>query len=211
MKEYRLHVKVKNNYLFTVMERAGYWSVSELCHASGLNQTNVGRVANLKVSLYNTRGEIRPIFTRLSRVLRCLPEDLIPPQHSDAALPVNTGNVEISFEEIQTLLPGYTVEAPLLPDAVIEQHELAAALESLIDTLTPREKRIIERRFGLDGEEPCTLEVLGKEFGVTRDRIRQIEQRALRRLKHPRRNFRVRALMSPDTEDAELPAEGEAA
>ena len=211
MKEYRLHVKVKNNYLFTVMERAGYWSVSELCHASGLHQTDVGRVANLKVSLYNTRGEIRPIFTRLSRVLRCLPEDLIPPQHSDAALPVNTGNVEISFEEIQTLLPGYTVEAPLLPDAVIEQHELAAALESLIDTLTPREKRIIERRFGLDGEEPCTLEVLGKEFGVTRDRIRQIEQRALRRLKHPRRNFRVRALMSPDTEDAELPAEGEAA
>ena len=197
MKEYRLHVKVKNNYLFSAMERAGYWTVADVCHAGGLAQTDVGKVANLKTTLYNKRGETRPVFVKLSEFLRCLPEDLIPPQHVDAVLPSNTGNVEISFDDIQTLLPGFTPEQPLLPDAMIEQHELTAALASMIDTLPAREKRVLDRIFGLNGAEPCTLRALGEEFGLSQERIRQIQLRALRRLKHPRVSAVVRELISP--------------
>ena len=56
-----------------------------------------------------------------------------------------------------------------------------------IDTLTPREQKVIRLRYGLDDAHPRTLEEVGKEFAVTRERIRQIEAKALRKLRHPNR------------------------
>jgi RNA polymerase primary sigma factor len=56
-------------------------------------------------------------------------------------------------------------------------------LREVLDTLTQRERRVLEMRFGLGGEEPCTLEEVGQRFGVTRERIRQIEARTLNKLK----------------------------
>ena len=60
----------------------------------------------------------------------------------------------------------------------------------MIDTLTPREQRLLELRFGLKDGQPRTLEAVGKEFNVTRERIRQIQGKALRKLRHPSRHMR---------------------
>ena len=65
-------------------------------------------------------------------------------------------------------------------------------LMSVLKSLTPREERVITLRFGLDDGRPRTLEELGKEFNVTRERIRQIEAKALRKLRHPSRAKRLR-------------------
>jgi RNA polymerase primary sigma factor len=64
---------------------------------------------------------------------------------------------------------------------------LREKVEEVLSTLTPREARVLRMRFGLCGERPYTLEEVGQKFGLTRERIRQIEGRALRRLRHPRR------------------------
>ena len=64
---------------------------------------------------------------------------------------------------------------------------LKEQLMSAIDTLTPREQKVIRLRYGLDDSHPRTLEEVGKEFDVTRERIRQIEAKALRKLRHPNR------------------------
>jgi RNA polymerase primary sigma factor len=64
---------------------------------------------------------------------------------------------------------------------------LREKVEEVLGTLTPREARVLRMRFGLCGERPYTLEEVGQKFGLTRERIRQIEGRALRRLRHPRR------------------------
>ncbi|NCB48509.1 MAG: RNA polymerase sigma factor RpoD [Clostridia bacterium] len=64
---------------------------------------------------------------------------------------------------------------------------LKEQLMSAIDTLTPREQKVIRLRYGLDDSHPRTLEEVGKEFSVTRERIRQIEAKALRKLRHPNR------------------------
>lgn len=64
---------------------------------------------------------------------------------------------------------------------------LRRELMSVLKSLTPREERVITLRFGLDDGRPRTLEELGKEFNVTRERIRQIEAKALRKLRHPSR------------------------
>jgi len=57
----------------------------------------------------------------------------------------------------------------------------------VLETLSPREKKVLIMRFGLDDGKPKTLEEVGKEFKVTRERIRQIEAKAIRKLKHPTR------------------------
>ena len=69
---------------------------------------------------------------------------------------------------------------------------LRRELMSVLKSLTPREERVIALRFGLDDGRPRTLEELGKEFNVTRERIRQIEAKALRKLRHPSRAKRLR-------------------
>jgi len=69
---------------------------------------------------------------------------------------------------------------------------LQEKVEALLNTLTPREARILRLRFGLQNGRSHTLEEVGQTFGLTRERIRQIEGRALRRLRHPRRSRKLR-------------------
>ncbi|HLV09073.1 MAG TPA: RNA polymerase sigma factor RpoD [Halanaerobiales bacterium] len=69
---------------------------------------------------------------------------------------------------------------------------LKEQLDDVLDTLTEREKRVLELRFGIEDGRPRTLEEVGKEFGVTRERIRQIEAKALRKLRHPSRSKKLK-------------------
>ncbi len=71
------------------------------------------------------------------------------------------------------------------------QDILKAQLLAVIETLTPREQKVIRLRYGLDDNHPRTLEEVGKEFNVTRERIRQIESKALRKLRHPNRSKKL--------------------
>jgi RNA polymerase primary sigma factor len=66
---------------------------------------------------------------------------------------------------------------------------------SLLKTLTPREERIIKMRFGMEDGSEHTLEEVGNTFAVTRERIRQIEAKALRKLRHPARSDRLRCFL----------------
>ena len=69
---------------------------------------------------------------------------------------------------------------------------LKEQLFAILDTLSPREEMVLRLRYGIDDGHPRTLEEVGKEFGVTRERIRQIEAKALRKLRHPSRSKKLR-------------------
>jgi len=84
---------------------------------------------------------------------------------------------------------GMFIEDELTPTPMqsVYQSMLKEKIDEVLGTLTPREARILRLRFGLDSGVPYTLEEVGEKFGLTRERIRQIEGKALRRLRHPRR------------------------
>jgi RNA polymerase primary sigma factor len=82
-------------------------------------------------------------------------------------------------------------EAPM-PSDVASQHLLAEKMEDVLSTLTPRQARVLRLRFGLQDGYSYTLQEVAEKFGLTRERIRQIESEALRRLRHPRRSRRLR-------------------
>jgi RNA polymerase primary sigma factor len=78
------------------------------------------------------------------------------------------------------------------PTQTAYQNLLRDKIEEVLTTLSPREARILRLRFGLHNGRPYTLEEVGQKFGLTRERIRQIEGKALRRLRHPRRARQLR-------------------
>ncbi|QQY79633.1 RNA polymerase primary sigma factor [Keratinibaculum paraultunense] len=78
------------------------------------------------------------------------------------------------------------------PDAVTTQIMLKEQLLEVLDTLTPREQQVLRLRFGLDDGRTRTLEEVGNVFDITRERIRQIEAKALRKLKHPSRSRKLK-------------------
>ena len=69
---------------------------------------------------------------------------------------------------------------------------LKEQINEVLSTLHPREQKVVRLRFGLDGDRERTLEEVGREFGVTRERIRQIEAKTLRKMRHPRRSKRLK-------------------
>ena len=84
------------------------------------------------------------------------------------------------------------VSSPVNETALVMLKE---KVNEILETLTEREKRVILLRFGIEDGCPCTLEEVGMEFNVTRERVRQIEAKALRKLRHPTRSYWLRGLL----------------
>ena len=85
-------------------------------------------------------------------------------------------------------------DGPTAEDAV-NLSELKTAVTAALETLKPREERVLRKRFGIGLGADYTLEEIGKEFSVTRNRIREIEAKALRKLKHPSQARKLRSFL----------------
>ena len=86
------------------------------------------------------------------------------------------------IEDEKTATPSDSVATTMLKEQLL----------GVLDTLTPREEKVLRLRYGIDDGKPRTLEEVGKEFNVTRERIRQIEAKALRKLRHPSRSKKLK-------------------
>ncbi len=82
-------------------------------------------------------------------------------------------------------------QTQLSPYEATSQELLKESVQEVLKTLSPREAQVVIMRFGLDGSAPKTLEEVGRFFGVTRERIRQIEAKALRKIRHPSRRQKL--------------------
>jgi RNA polymerase primary sigma factor len=94
-------------------------------------------------------------------------------------------------DEEDSLLGDFIADTAPSPYDTASKQLLKDNIREVLETLSPREARVLVYRFGLEGGKPMTLEEVGKKFGVTRERIRQIEAKALRKLKHPSRRKKL--------------------
>jgi len=92
-------------------------------------------------------------------------------------------------------------KAVVSPSEAVINLNLKEQTSSVLKTLTPREEKVIKMRFGLDDGSEHTLEEVGQSFAVTRERIRQIEAKALRKLRHPSRSRKLRAFLEGPTRE----------
>ena len=141
-----------------------------------------------------------PTAEEISVVLSADPKTAITPERVEEVR--RYGRSPISLEtpigedgdtELGSLIEDPNAVAP--HDAVADQM-LKEQVEHVLDSLDGREERVLRLRYGLDDGRPRTLEEVGREFGLTRERIRQIEAHALRKLRHPSRARKLREFMT---------------
>ena len=107
---------------------------------------------------------------------------------------------EILADCMDRLLAKIIISGPRKKDGVrkieIRPVLLKEQLVDVLSTLTPREEKVLKLRFGIEDGRTRTLEEVGKEFNVTRERIRQIEAKALRKLRHPSRSKKLKDFLN---------------
>ena len=119
-----------------------------------------------------------------------MPEEKVAEIQKIAQEPISLEN-PVGEEEDSKMADFIEDETIKSPVEVATQNLLREQLLAVIETLTPREQKVIRLRYGLDDSHPRTLEEVGKEFNVTRERIRQIEAKALRKLRNPNRSKKL--------------------
>ena len=120
-----------------------------------------------------------------------LPEDKVREIQKIAQDPVSL-ETPIGEEEDSHLGDFIEDDRATTPSDSVAFTMLKEQLLGVLDTLTPREEKVLRLRYGIDDGKPRTLEEVGKEFNVTRERIRQIEAKALRKLRHPSRSKKLK-------------------
>lgn len=98
----------------------------------------------------------------------------------------------VGEEEDSHLVDFIACDESLAPDEIVAKSLLKEGIEDTLSTLSPREAKVLSLRFGLEDGRQRTLEEVGREFDVTRERIRQIEAKAIRKLRHPSRSKKLR-------------------
>lgn len=150
---------------------------------------NINRFMRVQRKLMQELGR-QPTPEEISKVLEIEPEkarEIIKISQQPTSLDTPVGDEEDSY--LGDFI--YDITAPTLFDTA-SRGLLKEQLNSVLGTLSDRERRVIEERFGLRDGKPKTLEEVGRMFAVTRERIRQIEAKALRKLRHPSRGNKLK-------------------
>lgn len=165
------------------------------------------RIVRLPLNRMGTLYKIGKVSKRLLQELGRAPSPeevavaLVDTSEKEVSDTLKISSTHLSLDESftasedSTLIDVLEDESTPSPDSTLLQHSLAVEIEKALDSLTPREAEVIYRYFGLNGFNKMTLEEIGGEFSLTRERIRQIKEKAIKRLRHASRSRALRAYL----------------
>jgi len=186
MEEYRIDLKVRNNVILYKIEKAGYKTVGEFCRINGLMSqcSRLGRIVNMTDSPLNSKGEFHIIVEKVAELLNCSPLDLFTDTQIHTLLKTNKRQIAVNEAEMKFMLENINNQKML--EEIIDTERRDNEIDKQLHALTPREQKVINMRFGLgEYDREYTLEEVASSCSVTRERIRQVECNALRKLRHP--------------------------
>jgi RNA polymerase sigma factor (sigma-70 family) len=191
MTDYRVTVKVQNNNIVKRILDAGYKSIGEFCRINEISASSLGEIINMKCSPLHRYGDFHAVVKKTALSLKCLPEELFTENQLNTSLETNQRILEIEEAELKFMLNNESMMKSL--EQSVFETERTKAIDICLNSLTPRECTVISMRMGIgDYYREYTLEEIGRKFDVNRERIRQIEKKALRKLRHPCRSEQLR-------------------
>lgn len=135
-----------------------------------------------------------PSIAQIAKAMK-LPEDQVKTlmEHMD-----DVSSLDVTVGEDEDTTVGALIEDTTFqsPSAQIEASDMLNTVNAILDTLSEREADILRYRFGMKGDRPHTLEEIGQIYGLTRERVRQLEDKAMRKLRHPARAAMLREICS---------------
>lgn len=186
------------------MSYAHYWVRQTIIRAI----VDKDRVIRLPVHIRERIKEFQEVIQRLEQEYgrEPTPEEVgesIGVSSKESRLIVNIIHPPISLEQSMSneneeegwIIDSLENHSAISPSDATSSQLLKEKIEEVLSTLTPREQRVLTLRFGLEDGRSRTLEEVGREFDVTRERIRQIEAKAIRKLRHPSRSSKLRNLL----------------
>ena len=172
--------------------------VHAFCRLYRLSYSRVCQLLTLKIGPVIKLGRgsktaIRPLCIQLAEILNSDVDWLFPPElYARGLTPVALEGQLNQFVGLHSVNRDVLALPPSQYDTMRKSEIRSEILTAISTQLTPREEKIITMRFGLDGQPEYALEDIGNLFGIGRERVRQIEARALKKLRHPRRRFSKR-------------------
>jgi len=180
MQDYRVKITIRNERLLAAIEGMGFESVAKFCAEHILDYTKTSEIIRGRLKPINEDGKLNNKVENLLNILELDIKDAFTPKQLQGFK--NTSyEIKVKEKELRQLVnPVKNQELKYIETEVQEKIS-----EVLTIRLTPREEKIIRMRFGIGLDTEHTLEEVGLKFSVNRERIRQIEAKAIRKLKHP--------------------------
>jgi RNA polymerase sigma factor (sigma-70 family) len=208
---YRVKVIVRNNLLLTAIEEAGYKSVASFARAIGYTEQQLGNLISLRKPPINKNGMFSPLAKDIMEVLGAAPHDLWTTEqltmnlHKNSIERVANTKFLLDTNAMQSILggnvlqlEGNTYEDVETPDQNKTKKELASRIEESLDSLPMRHAKILRMRFGIGTDKEHTLEEVAEKYGVGKERIRQIEAKAMRLMRQPGRAKKIIDFLGED-------------
>ena len=178
-KDYRINIKVRNNRLIEAIEESGGQLGAKWCKNNNLCYTRVNDLIRLKDSpLQKNQIDLTKTAYRLCEILNKSPNELWSEEQINP-LQMNDVSVKLTGDSMKKLV-SYTETRP---DSILALTEIKERVQEVMEEMTKKEQKLLRMRY----YENMTLEEVGKEFNISVERVRQIEAKTFRKLRHPTR------------------------
>lgn len=195
MNEYRVRVTVRNNLILKAIEEAGYTNLAKFAKDNGISLHNLYHLINLRLPPMMVNGEFSDLAKLLMETLGACPSDLWSNEQLSLKLDKNKSEQAMSLNNMIAVMGNPNAEIrgflPQSMDESLDKAELSKIMADCLDSIHPRQAKVLRLRYGIGCDEH-TLEQVAAIFECSKERIRQIEAKAMRMIRLPSKSERVK-------------------